>query len=117
MKKISRSNPKKPTPAARMRSGKMPVTLINGTTAATAAPGIQAVAASIAAHRPCYAAQLQRIARALTEGVSEAQAVTNWTEKPVAGTILTERTLSERAVTEIVLTEFVWPDEVPPVEG
>jgi hypothetical protein len=96
-----------------MRSGRMPRTLINGSTGANAAAGVRAIAASMHFRRPCYAAQLQRIGRALAEGVTEAGAIAAWTEKPVplgavGGNTLAENALAESSAVENLWTESDW---------
>jgi hypothetical protein len=96
-----------------MRSGRMPRTLINGSTGANAATGVRAIAAAIHFRRPCYAMQLQRIGRALAEGVTEAGAIAAWTEKPVplgsvADNVVSEASLDDTPPTDITLTEADW---------
>lgn len=96
-----------------LRSGRMPRTLVDGSTGANAATGIRAIAASIHFRRPCYAAQLQRIGRALAEGVTEAGAAAAWTEKPVplgavADNTVAEGSLSDHSAAENALSELDW---------
>lgn len=88
-----------------LRSGRMPRTLINGSTGTHASVGIRAIAAAIHFRRPCYAAQLQRIGRALSEGVTEAGAIAAWTEIPAPLGAVAENTLAENSLTDSISNE------------
>lgn len=80
------SQPAQPLPDARWiptaRSGRMPITLIDGSTRANAAASIRALAAALHFRRPCYAAMLQRVASQVSDSYTAAQAISNYTDSP-----------------------------------
>ena len=103
-----------------LRSGRLPRTLIDGSTGANAATGIRALAAAIHFRRPCYAAQLQRVARALAEGLTETGAIAAWAEVPaplgaVAENSLVENSFADSSPLESLLAERDWTSLSEPI--
>jgi hypothetical protein len=88
------------------RRGRMPITLIDGSSRANIARDLAALAASIHAVRPCTALTLQRMAAQIRDSYTAAQAVANYTSKPSANRVLTEATLTEVVFGEVVLAEL-----------
>lgn len=88
-----------------LRSGRLPRTLIDGSSGANAATGLLSLAAAIHFRRPCYAAQLQHIGRALSESLTEAGAIAAWIEVPAPLGAVADNTLSEPSITDITSTE------------
>lgn len=91
------------------RSGRMPLTLIDGSTRANAARDLAAIAASIHAVRPCYGQLLQRAAQQIADSYTAASAVTNYATTPAANTTFTSITFAEPTFTEGSFTEVVGP--------
>lgn len=84
----------------------MPITLLtDATNGASAYADLTALARSMQATRPCYARQIQRIARQLNSSLTAAAAIAAWTETPYTPTILSESTLAESTITESTLVE------------
>lgn len=101
---------RKPEPIdyARLRRAIIPRTLIPTATAADQASTITLMRAGIKICFTCYARQMARYARQITEGLSAAAAVAAWTEVPEPAGPLAEVTLSESAPSEEVHVERVF---------
>lgn len=80
------------------RSGRMPVTLIDASTRAGIATGLQTLAASFHAMRPCYAQQLERIAQAVTDSKTEAQQIAAYTTLPAINTDIATAAIATTAI-------------------
>lgn len=87
------------------RSGRMPLTLIDGSTTANAQRDLAIIAASFHAKRPCYAQALQRFAQQIKDGYTAALAVANYTTKPATNTAFSERTFADPTVVEKTLSD------------
>lgn len=110
-----RANRAKPAPNPRYdrslpRSGRLPITLIDGSTRAAAAASIQALAAAIHYARPCYAAQLQRVAAQVADTYTAAQAVSNYTTLPTPAAKFTEAAVKNAPISTTAFHEggFHW---------
>lgn len=66
----------------------MPITLIDASTRAGIATGLQSLAASFHATTPCHAQTLSRVAQQITDSYTAAQAVSNYTTLPALNTAI-----------------------------
>lgn len=92
------------------RTGRLPLTLIDGSTRANAARDIEVMAASIHFARPCYAFMLQRIAFAVANSLDAAGQITAKTgELSAANILVVEVTLSDPTEAETTFSETTAP--------
>lgn len=78
----------------------MPLTLIDGSSRATIARDLAAIAASFHAVRPCYAQMIQRAAQQVADSYSAAAAVAAYTTTPSANSTFTSTTFSDTTFTD-----------------
>jgi hypothetical protein len=81
----------------------MPVTLLDASTCAKAAIGLQAIAAGLHAGRPCHAQALQKHAAAMTNGWTAAQSIAALTDTPAAEVTLGDKALADPTLKDVIL--------------
>jgi hypothetical protein len=87
------------------RTGRLPLTLIDGSTVASAAEGIRIFSAAIHFSRPCWAQTLQRYAAQIENGWDEDEAIVELDDEPGIEDPVEEGTFSSSTFSERTFSE------------